>query len=179
MTFFISLLPLIYLVLNSQFNENIINTFQYLIIGTGHIVIFYLLIILFIPMIDQLKILINRKALGISTFMYSLIHFFLYMFENNSELLILLDDIKFREYIQIGYIALFLFFPLVLTSNEFSKIFLKKYWKEIHKIIYIIIFLSLSHYYLTIKADYFILQLYIVLFIAVVFLKFTKSFKNE
>lgn len=179
MTFLISLFPLVYLFLNSQFNEDIINIFQYLIIGTGHIAIFYLFIILLIPSIKWLSIILERKELGISTFIYTLIHFLLYIFDNDIDLLILLDDIKHREYIQLGYIAFFLFLPLVLTSNEISKIILKKYWKNIHKIIYIIIFLSLFHYYLVIKADYLIFYLYIILFSATAFLKLKKSMNNE
>lgn len=179
MKFLILFLPLIYLFFNSQTNENIINISSYLIINTGHLLLIYLLVILIVPLTEQTGKLIDRRSLGITTFVYAVVHFLLYVFDNNIDLSIMIDDLKYREYIQTGSIALLLFFPLVLTSNQISKTLLQKKWINLHKIIYAIIFLSLYHYYLIIKADYLIFWIYILLFTSVISLKYIKSVKNE
>ena len=88
-TYFFSFLPLIYLFFNSQLNENIINEFLYLIVNTGYIIIFYLLIILTVPLVDKTQKLIDRSALGISTFIYSVSHFLLYIVDNDIMMVVL------------------------------------------------------------------------------------------
>ena len=83
MRFLILFLPLIYLFFNSQTNENIINTSSYLIINTGHLLLIYLLVILIVPLTEQTGKLIDRRSLGITTFVYAVVHFLLYVFDNN------------------------------------------------------------------------------------------------
>jgi len=178
-TYFFSFLPLIFLFSNSQLNENIINEFLYLIVNTGYIIIFYLLIILTVPIVDKTQKLIDRSALGISTFIYSVSHFLLYIVDNDIMMAILLEDFLNLTYIQIGYIAFILFIPLALTSNPLSKKVLNISWYNLHKIVYIIIVASLIHYYLIIKADYLIFYIYVFLFLSVVFLKYILSLKMD
>ena len=127
-TYFFSFLPLIFLFFNSQLNENIINEFLYLIVNTGYIIIFYLLIILTVPLVDKAQKLIDRSALGISTFIYSVSHFLLYIVDNDFIMIVLLEDFLNLTYIQIGYIAFILFIPLVLTSNSISRKVLNISW---------------------------------------------------
>ena len=125
-TYIFSFIPLAYLFINLIFNEDIINGFSYLISQSGNIIIIYLLIILFIPIFDRSQAIINRRSLGISTFIYVLIHFVIYIIDNNLELFVLSEDLLNITYIQIGYLALILFIPLVLTSNEYSKKIMKR-----------------------------------------------------
>ena len=131
------------------------------------------------PLVDKAQKLIDRSALGISTFIYSVSHFLLYIVDNNIIMIVLLEDFLNLTYIQIGYIAFILFIPLVLTSNSISRKVLNASWYNLHKIIYVIIFASLIHYYLIIKADYLIFYIYVSLFLSVVFLKYILSLKMD
>ena len=178
-TYIFSFIPLAYLFINLIFNEDIINGFSYLISQSGNIIIIYLLIILFIPIFDRSQAIINRRALGISTFIYALIHFVIYIIDNNLELFVLSEDLLNITYIQIGYLALILFIPLVLTSNEYSKKIMKAAWMTVHKLIYLIIFMSLFHYYLVIKADYLLLNTYISLFLLILVFKYIFLYKSK
>ena len=178
-TYIFSFIPLAYLFINLIFNEDIINGFSYLISQSGNIIIIYLLIILFIPIFDRSQAIINRRSLGISTFIYALIHFVIYIIDNNLELFVLSEDLLNITYIQIGYLALILFIPLVLTSNEYSKKIMKAAWMTVHKLIYLIIFMSLFHYYLVIKADYLLLNTYISLFLLILVFKYIFLYKSK
>ena len=76
-------------------------------------------------------------------------------------------------------LALILFIPLVLTSNEYSKKIMKAAWMTVHKLIYLIIFMSLFHYYLVIKADYLLLNTYISLFLLILVFKYIFLYKSK
>ena len=178
-TYILSFIPIVYFFINLVFNEDIINGFTYLITETGNITILYLLIILSIPMFKRAQEIICRRSLGISTFIYASIHFGIYIIDNNLELAVLFNDLLNIEYIQVGYLAFILFIPLVLTSNEYSKKILQSAWMSIHKLVYLIIFTSLLHYYLTIKADYLILYIYTLLLFLILALKYIFSYRAK
>ena len=178
-TYLVSSLPLIFLFFNSKFNENIVNSFSYLIINTGYILLLYLFIILILPLMNWTKGLIDRRSLGIATFSYAAVHFLLYLLDNNISVKAITEDLIHREYIQVGYIALILFFPLVITSNQASQNILKRNWIYLHKFIYAIVFTSLLHYYLIIKADYLFFSVFVFSFLSVILLKYILSLKNE
>lgn len=122
--------------------------------GLGQIA-FYL--ILFILALDPLNfifhkfkifrtILGNRRAFGISAFYFTLFHFVIsiFYFQINS----------LNEFIQVvlsiqtfffGTIGLIIVFLLYLTSNNLSVRFLKKYWKWLHRLIYLGVIAILIH----------------------------------
>ena len=96
-----------------------------------------------------------RRRLGLFSFVLVLGHLVIYL---------LLDQFfDWQEiwrqalqltYLQIGYLAFLLFLPLVFTSSESLKQALGKQWKRIHQLIWLIMPLSLWHYYLVQKFDY-------------------------
>ncbi len=164
-TFLITIIPLIFIILNIYLN-NIINPFSYLISSTGFIVLTLLAIIITLPILDSLGSLIDRRVLGLMTFSYACMHLLIYFLDNIS-FEYLIEDILGLPYIQVGYLAFLLFFPLVFTSTVKSKLKLKNTWFKIHKLIYLIILLSFIHYYLIIKADYLLFLIYLIVFIAI------------
>ena len=168
-TFLITIIPLIFIILNIYLN-NIINPFSYLISSTGFIVLTLLAIIITLPVLDFLGSLIDRRVLGLMTFLYACMHLLIYFLDNIS-IEYLIEDILGLPYIQVGYLAFLLFFPLVFTSTVKSKLKLKNTWFKIHKLIYLIILLSFIHYYLIIKADYLLFLIYLIVFIAILIYK--------
>ena len=147
---------------------------SYLIITTGYIALTLLVLILFMPIVSTLSDYIDRRSLGIITFIYALIHYLLYILDNNIEWMLIRNDLFFRNYIQLGYVALILFLPLVITSNNYAKELLGNKWIVIHRLIYIIILSSMFHYYMIIKADYFVFIMYSVILITIFIIKYRK-----
>ncbi len=162
------------MVINVFLNDDIMNGPSYLIITTGYIALSLLVLILFMPIVSTLSDYIDRRSLGIITFIYALIHYLLYILDNNIEWMLIRNDLFFRNYIQLGYVALILFLPLVITSNNYAKELLGNKWIVIHRLIYIIILSSMFHYYMIIKADYFVFIMYSVILITIFIIKYRK-----
>lgn len=51
-----------------------------------------------------------------------------------------------KQYALIGFLAFLLLVPLFITSNKYSQKLLKKNWKRLHQLVYIIGILSAVHY---------------------------------
>ncbi len=170
-TLFITIIPFIFIILNAYINNNIVNPLSYLISSTGFIVLTLLALIIILPTIDFLGKFMDRRLVGLMTFLYASVHLLIYFIDNNISFDYLIDDILGLPYIQIGYFAFLLFFPLVFTSTIKSKLKLKNTWFKIHKLIYLIILLSFIHYYLIIKADYLLFLIYLLIFISILIYK--------
>jgi methionine sulfoxide reductase heme-binding subunit len=94
-----------------------------------------------------------RRALGLLSFYYVLMHFAIYL---------LLDlqlnfgavggDIVRRPYITIGFVALLCLIPLAVTSNNWSIRKLGQEWVKLHKLIYVIAMAGAFHYLLAVKS---------------------------
>ena len=177
-TYLVSILPFTFILLNAYYNTDIINPFSYLITSTGFIALTFLIIIITIPIFKRLNQFFDRRILGLMTFTYSCIHLIIYVLDNNISFTYLLADILNLTYIQTGYLAFILFFPLVFTSTKTAQVILKKNWFKIHKLIYLIISLSFLHYFLIIKADYGLFLTYLMLLLFILILKQWRTF-NE
>lgn len=98
----------------------------------------------FLPNNEILKFLIKeRRIVGLYGFFFALIHITLvlnFFFRWDIEKAIFGNTYRF-----IGGIALLLLSLLAITSNNFSMALLKKNWKTLHYLIYIIIILALIH----------------------------------
>ena len=163
--------PILFIIINTFFNDDIVNPFSYLISSTGFVSLSLLLTVIFIPIFDAVKQFLNRRILGLSAFFYTSIPLLIYIVDNNIYFKYLISDILNLLYIQIGYVAFLLFLPLVFTSTAAAMAILKVNWFKIHRLIYFIIALSFIHYYLTIKADYFIFTFYLILSLLILLLK--------
>ena len=169
--------PLIILLSYSFFNDEIFNKFSFLITSTGYLAIVYLTTVLAIPLINFKNNIFNTKNIGVSAFYLSFLHLLLYIYDNNFELSFLFEDLIYRNYITSGYIAFILLLPMYFTSFSFFK---NKFpnWRKIHKIIYLIYVITLVHIYFVIKADYYYLFIFIMLFSIIVLSKLFSQKKN-
>ena len=108
-----------------------------------------------------------------------MIHFILYVIDNSYDLVFIMEDALFRNYIIVGYLALILLIPMYLTSFKYFKDKIKD-WKKLHKVIYMVYFFILAHIYFIIKADYYYLILFSSIFLVIIILKRFNFYKpNE
>ena len=151
--------PIIFL-----YSSFVVSPLEYLIHYTGHSGLVALALVLLCSRLNTLNKYFDRKYIGLIAFIFISIHVLVYFYELDFDIKYLILEATSLLYLTIGYIAYILFLPLVFTSNEASKIYLKSYWFLLHKLIYIIIILSLLHYYFIIKVDAIWLWLYIITF---------------
>ncbi|WP_290867228.1 sulfite oxidase heme-binding subunit YedZ [Aquabacterium sp.] len=90
-----------------------------------------------------------RRALGVTTFVYALLHFLAYAWLDKG---LLLDDIVRdvfkRNFILVGMLALLLMTPLALTSfNRAIRALGGRRWQMLHKLVYGVALLGLLHFY--------------------------------
>ena len=92
----------------------------------------------------------HRRALGVTAFVYALIHFLAYAGLDQGWVLddIVADVIK-RNFILVGAVALLVMLPLALTSfNAAIRAMGGRRWQMLHKLVYAAALLSLLHFYM-------------------------------
>lgn len=90
-----------------------------------------------------------RRALGVTTFVYALLHFLAYAWLDKGLVIddIVKDVIK-RNFILVGVVALALMTPLALTSfNSAIRKLGGRRWQALHKLVYAVALLGLLHFY--------------------------------
>jgi len=105
--------------------------------------------------ITKLNIWISfRRMLGLFLFFYATLHMLTYVvidyrlnFESISK------DILTKKFIFVGFAAWVLLLPLVLTSSKKALIYLKDKWKKLHRLIYVIAILGVTHFIWLVKKD--------------------------
>lgn len=93
-----------------------------------------------------------RRALGLLTFYYALMHFSVYAILDQALMFnAILADVLKRPFIMFGMAALLLLIPLAITSNMASIRRLGKNWIRLHRLIYPIAALGALHFALSTK----------------------------
>jgi sulfoxide reductase heme-binding subunit YedZ len=62
-------------------------------------------------------------------------------------------DILTKKFIFVGFAAWVLLLPLALTSSKKALIYLKDKWKKLHRLIYVIAILGVTHFIWLVKKD--------------------------
>lgn len=160
------------------FNDNLgANPVEFLEHTTGDWTIYFLLLTLSITPINQLikpnwnkqffAMHLVRRVLGLSAFVYALLHLATYLvFDMSLSLTDTINDIIERPFILIGMISLMILTPLAVTSTAKWQRRLKRHWQTLHKGIYVLTFLGILHYALLVKADLFQPLIYLFIFAA-------------
>ncbi len=95
-----------------------------------------------------------RRTLGLLAFSYAFFHFLVYaLLDLGLYWPQLLKDITKRPYIMVGFAALLLMLPLAITSTNKWQRRLKRKWKKLHSLTYIIVPLGILHFLWLVKAD--------------------------
>jgi len=95
-----------------------------------------------------------RRMLGLYAFFYVLMHFLTWLILDQGLYWSgILQDISKRPFITIGFAALVMLVPLAVTSTNGMMRRLGRRWKQLHRLIYLIVLLGIWHYYWQVKAD--------------------------
>ena len=119
-----------------------------------------------------------RRMLGLFAFFYASLHMLTYVgldyrFDMNE----ISKDILTKRFIFVGFAAWLLLVPLALTSSKKMMSVLKQYWKKLHRLIYLIALLGVTHFIWLVKKDVTepLIYLLIILFLLAFRVKFKKT----
>lgn len=99
-----------------------------------------------------LNLIRYRRALGLLSFYYALMHFGVYLFlDQELAIRAVLADVAKRPFIMLGMAGLILLVPLAVTSNARSIRSLGKRWNQLHRLIYVIAICAALHLSLATK----------------------------
>ena len=139
------------------------NPIQYLEQQTGYAAIVFLFLSLACTPLNSLfgwkELLLRRRALGLYAFMYAVIHVVIFAdLDYGLAWSLILETVLQKPYIVVGALAFLLLIPLAVTSFDVWKVRLKKNWKRLHKVVYIIAPLVVLHYAWGRKGNFFALE---------------------
>ena len=162
-----------------------VNPIEKLMHKLGENALRFLILTLFVSSLSQIRQLRAlqkiRRMIGLFVFYYVVLHLMTYIvFDHYFNWKFILKDVIKRPFITFGLISFTLLIPLVITStNKMVKKLSYKVWKNIHKLIYIIVILATLHFYLLTKADKIEPMIYlIIIFILFAWRIFNKVFKH-
>ncbi len=87
-----------------------------------------------------------RRTFGLLAFIYVCLHLLVWLVLDVGILSQIWADILKRPYITIGMAAFVLMLPLALTSNNWSVRKLGSIWRQLHKLVYIVVVLGAVHF---------------------------------
>lgn len=107
-----------------------------------------------------------RRMLGLYAFFYTLLHFLIYaVLDQGLQLGLIFEDVLKRPYITLGMIGLLLMTPLAVTSTRGMMRRLGKRWIKLHRLVYVVGFVGVWHFYWQVKLDTLQPLLYAVLLV--------------
>lgn len=89
----------------------------------------------------------SRRDIGVASFAYAAGHTIIYLVRKGSFETIL-NEVS-TPYILAGWVALALFVPLAVTSNDVAMRTLKRSWKRLHRLVYPAAILTFLHWVLS------------------------------
>jgi len=111
--------------------------------------------------------LAHRRMLGLFAMFYATLHLLAYMaFLLGWEWSDIGSELVERPYLTLGFLAWLLLMPLTVTSTRGWQRRLKRNWKSLHKLVYLIAILCVIHYLLQIRSNWFEPTLYAVITLA-------------
>ena len=119
-----------------------------------------------------------RRMLGLFTFFYASIHMLSYVgLDYRFDFEPLINDVLKKKFIFIGFSAWLLLIPLAVTSSEKMVRLLKKNWKKIHRLIYIIGIFGVLHYIWLSKTIFFKPLIFLIILVILLLfrIKITRS----
>jgi len=156
--FILCLIPLLHLVLLGFQEKLSANPIEYIERSTGFWALINLLVTLILTPIRlitgigwQIQF---RRMFGLFMFFYVCLHIAIYLWLDFSfDWNAIGKDISKHPRILVGFFAFLLSIPLAITSNNFMIKLLKKRWKKIHQLVYLIAILAIVHFWWLVKKD--------------------------
>jgi len=90
-----------------------------------------------------------RRMCGLFTFFYASLHTLAWAWwEQNLVLVDMLRDVVQRPFVSVGMAAFLVLLAMALTSNQRAMRAMGRYWKALHRWVYLVAVLSIVHYWL-------------------------------
>ena len=125
--------------------------------GTGDWAIRFLLITLAITpaarVLNWPRILLVRRIVGLTALAYAVTHLCLYVVDQNYNLLVVVSEIFRRFYLTIGFVTLLGLGVLGTTSTDGWTRRLGRWWKRLHRAVYVLGVVALLHYFIQSKSN--------------------------
>ncbi|MGR3323506.1 MAG: protein-methionine-sulfoxide reductase heme-binding subunit MsrQ [Pseudooceanicola sp.] len=109
-----------------------------------------------------IRLIKYRRAVGLLAFFYILLHLLIWLVLDVQIVSQIIADIYKRPYITIGMAAFVLMIPLALTSNNWSVRKLGPRWRQLHKLVYLVVPLGGIHFLMLVKGFQFEPLIYLV-----------------
>ena len=156
-------LTLIGLTLNSFLNPSVVNPITTFERQTGKTALIFLILSLACSPLSSIlnwKSLSKRKkALGVYGFVFAAVHLLVFLgIDYGFQFKSILPVVFRTPYILIGLTAFLMLLALAITSFKKMKQALKKNWKRLHRLVYVISPLVILHFILIVKGNLLNLQ---------------------
>lgn len=181
--FVICLGPMLWIVWNALFGDLGANPVETITHQTGDWTLRLLLLTLAITPLKNATGISGfirfRRMAGLFVYFYACCHFLIWFLADHAlDVRSMLEDVLERPYITLGFLAFLLLTPLAITSNRWSISKLGKKWKQLHRLVYVIIVLAVAHFIWLVKADFLepIIYAFIAAVVLIVRLKRVKLF---
>lgn len=99
------------------------------------------------------RLVLVRRMVGVAAFAYVMLHFALYIVDENFNLVTVASEIVKRIYLTIGFAALVGLAVLAATSTDSMVRRLGRKWQALHRLVYVICILGLIHYSMQSKLE--------------------------
>ncbi|MDO9140659.1 MAG: protein-methionine-sulfoxide reductase heme-binding subunit MsrQ [Methylobacter sp.] len=151
-------LPLVWLILNTAFDNLGGNPIQALHIRLGDWSLRFLYLTLAITPLQKVTqwrgMADYRQMLGLYAFFYATLHLLVYVVVDHGLMWRVIGiDIVESSYIWFGILAYSIIFGLALTSSKWAKKRMGKNWKKFHRFIYIAAIAAIIHYFWQLKGN--------------------------
>jgi sulfoxide reductase heme-binding subunit YedZ len=94
-----------------------------------------------------------RRRIGVIAALYALLHFGLYVLDQQGNLLVVTHEIAARSYLTIGFAALLILVLLAVISTDGWQRRLKRNWKRLNALVFAAALLALVHFFLQSKIN--------------------------
>ena len=153
-----ALLPLSMLFYDLGYENLSVNPIQDITIRTGKPALVFLVLVLSITPVRKWfglhSLLQFRRILGLYAFMYASLHFLVFIgLDYGFDIELLRSSVFKKPYVVLGLLAYLTLVPLAITSTHGWIRRLGKYWKMLHKLVYLAGILAVSHYIWAVKSD--------------------------
>lgn len=151
-------LTLIVLLLNFILNPLVINPITTFERQTGKAALIFVILSLacspFSSIFNWKSLSKRKKALGVYGFMFAAVHLLVFLgVDYRFQFETILQVIFRTPYLWLGFIAFLMLLALAITSFKKMKQALKKNWKPLHRLVYVISPLVVFHFILIVKGN--------------------------
>jgi sulfoxide reductase heme-binding subunit YedZ len=156
--FVASLMPLFWLLVNIGFDNLGANPIQAVEIRLGDWTLRFLCITMAITPIQIVTkwrgMSDYRRLFGLYTFFYATLHVLAYILVDHAlQWRIIGVDIMQSSYIWFGVLTYAIIFLLAITTHKSAKKGMGKYWKKLHRLIYLASITAIMHYFWQLKGN--------------------------